>query len=244
MKNCGISRWDDPKEINAKLRALTDQPIWEVSDEYYNNVVLPYYDEKCKASHAVFEEAQKYIPGGVQHNLAFNKPFPMCMSRAEGAYLYDKDGNRYIDFLQAGGPTILGSNYAPVREKVIELLNECGPVTGLLHESEMLIAREINRHMPNVEMFRMLGSGTESVLASLRIARIATGKKHIIKVGGAYPLWLVRLLDEAGCCAATASAAARPPSSSSPSARRAARARSRTTTTRACARSATSTARC
>ena len=99
------------------------------------------------------------------------------MSKADGAYIYDKDGNRYIDFLQAGGPTILGSNYPVIREKVIELLNECGPVTGLLHESEMLIAREINRHMPNVEMFRMLGSGTESVLASLRIARIATGHK-------------------------------------------------------------------
>ena len=163
MKNCGISRWDDPREINARLKALTDQPIWEVSDEYYNNVVLPYYDEKCKASHAVYEESQKYIPGGVQHNLAFNKPFPMCMSRADGAYLYDKDGNRYIDFLQAGGPTILGSNYPVIREKVMELLNECGPVTGLLHESEMLIAREINRHMPNVEMFRMLGSGTEQI---------------------------------------------------------------------------------
>ncbi|MBR5968413.1 MAG: aminotransferase class III-fold pyridoxal phosphate-dependent enzyme [Lachnospiraceae bacterium] len=111
------------------------------------------------------------------------------MSRANGAYLYDKDGNKYIDFLQAGGPTILGSNYDVIREKVIELLNDCGPVTGLLHESEMLIAREINKHMPNVEMFRMLGSGTESVMASLRIARIATGKKRIIKVGGAYHGW-------------------------------------------------------
>ncbi len=189
MTNCGISRWDDPKEINERLRKLTAQPIWEVDDEYYNGTILPYYDEKCKLSKAVFEESQKYIPGGVQHNLAFNKPFPMCMERANGAYLYDKDGNEYIDFLQAGGPTILGSNYAPVREKVIELLNTCGPVTGLLHESEMLIAREINKHMPNVEMFRMLGSGTESVMASLRIARIATGKKRVIKIGGAYHGW-------------------------------------------------------
>ena len=189
MVNCGISRWDDPNEINARLKELTSQPIWEVDDDYYNNVILPYYDEKCKASKAVFEESQKYIPGGVQHNLAFNKPFPMCMEKANGAYLYDKDGNSYIDFLQAGGPTILGSNYPAVREEVIKLLNECGPVTGLLHESEMLIAREINKHMPNVEMFRMLGSGTESVMASLRIARIATGKKRIIKIGGAYHGW-------------------------------------------------------
>lgn len=101
MVNCGISRWDNPDEINAKLKELTSQPIWEVDDDYYNNVILPYYDEKCKSSKAVFEESQKHIPGGVQHILAFNKPFPMCMEKANGAYLYDKDGNRYIDFLQA-----------------------------------------------------------------------------------------------------------------------------------------------
>jgi glutamate-1-semialdehyde 2,1-aminomutase len=111
------------------------------------------------------------------------------MEKAEGAYLYDVDGNKYIDFLQAGGPTVLGSNYPIVREKVIELLNNCGPVTGLLHEAEVLIAKEINRHMPAVEMFRMLGSGTESVMAALRISRIATGKKRIIKIGGAYHGW-------------------------------------------------------
>ncbi len=189
MNNCGISRWDSPEDINARLKNLTDQEIWEVDDEYYENTIMKYYDEKCKKSRAVYEESQKYIPGGVQHNLAFNKPFPMCMVKADGAYLYDKDGNRYIDFLQAGGPTILGNNYPVIREKVIELLNECGPVTGLLHESEMLIAKEINKHMPNVEMFRMLGSGTESVMAALRIARIATEHKRIIKIGGAYHGW-------------------------------------------------------
>ena len=62
-------------------------------------------------------------------------------------------------------------------------------MTGLLHEAELLIAKEIHRHMPAVEMFRMLGSGTESVMASLRIARIATGHKRIIKIGGAYHGW-------------------------------------------------------
>ncbi len=193
MENCGISRWDDPKEINARLKKLTSQPIWEIDDEYYAEV-MKYYDEKCKASKAVYEEAKNYIPGGVQHNLAFNKPFPMCMAKADGAYLYDKDGNQYIDFLQAGGPTILGSNYEPVRKKVEELLHECGPVTGLLHESELMLAKEINKHMPNVEMFRMLGSGTEACMASLRIARIATGKKRIIKMGGAYHGWSDQLV--------------------------------------------------
>jgi len=189
MINCGISRWEDPDVINGKLKHLTEEPIWEVSDEYYEQEILPYYDEKCKASKAIFEEAKEYIPGGVQHNLAFNKPFPVCFEKAEGAYLWDKDGNQYIDFLQAGGPTILGSNYEPVKEAAIELINTCGPVTGLLHEAELLIAKEINKHMPNVEMFRMLGSGTESVMAAIRIARIATKHKHIIKVGGAYHGW-------------------------------------------------------
>jgi glutamate-1-semialdehyde 2,1-aminomutase len=194
MENCAISRWDDPNEINARLKKLTSQPIWEVDDEYYNGEIMKYFDEKCKASKAVFEEAKNYIPGGVQHNLAFNKPFPMCMTKANGAYLYDKDGNQYIDFLQAGGPTILGSNYEPVRKKVLELLEECGPVTGLLHESELMMAKEINKHMPNVEMFRMLGSGTEACMASLRIARIATGKKRVIKMGGAYHGWSDQLV--------------------------------------------------
>ena len=192
--NIGISRWDDPDEINARLKALTSQPIWEVDDEYYNNEVLSYYNEKCKTSKAIFEEAKNIIPGGVQHNLAFNKPFPMCMERADGAYLYDKDGNRYFDFLQAGGPTILGNNYEPVRERVEQLLRESGPVIGMLHESELLLAKEIKKHMPNVEMFRMLGSGTESCMAALRIARIATGKKRIIKIGGAYHGWSDQLV--------------------------------------------------
>ena len=189
MTTCGISRWEDPKEINKRLNALVSEPIWEVTDEYYENEVLKYYDEKCKKSRAIYEEAKEYIPGGVQHNLAFNKPFPVAFAKADGAYLYDEDGNEYIDFLQAGGPTILGSNYKPVRDAVIELLETCGPVTGLLHEAELLIAKEINKHMPNVEMFRMLGSGTESVMAALRIARIATGHKRVIKIGGAYHGW-------------------------------------------------------
>ncbi len=189
MNNCGISRWDDPDEINSRLKHLQEEPIWEVNDDYYENTVLKYYNEQCKQSFEIYSEAKDFIPGGVQHNLAFNVPFPVAFKKAEGAYLYDQDGNQYIDFLQAGGPTILGSNYPPVKEAVQNLLDNCGPVTGLLHEAELLIAKEINKHMPNVEMFRMLGSGTESVMASLRIARIATKHKRIIKVGGAYHGW-------------------------------------------------------
>ena len=63
MKNCGISRWDDPTEINDRLKRLTGQEIWEVTDDYYNDTVMKYFNEKCKQSKAVYEEAQNYIPG-------------------------------------------------------------------------------------------------------------------------------------------------------------------------------------
>ena len=184
----GISKWEDAKTIYNELHELTSKPIYCVSEEALKDV-LDYFETKCAKSKAITTEAKQYIPGGVQHNLAFNYPFPICVTKAEGAFLYDLDGNKYYDFLQAGGPTILGSNYAPVREKVIELLNDCGPVTGLFHEGELLLAKEINKHMPNVEMFRMLGSGTESVMAAIRVARCATKAKRIIKVGGAYHGW-------------------------------------------------------
>lgn len=183
-----ISEWRDAKQIYAQLAELTSKPIYCVSDDELKRV-LEHFETKCAKSKEITSEAKKYIPGGVQHNLAFNFPFPICVTKAEGAYLYDIDGNKYFDFLQAGGPTILGSNYKPVQEKVIELIENCGPVTGLFHEGELLLAKEINKHMPNVEKFRMLGSGTESVMAAIRVARNATKAKRIIKVGGAYHGW-------------------------------------------------------
>ena len=110
----GISNWQDAKTIYAKLHKLTSMPIYSISDDELERV-LKHFDENCKQSKEITTEAKNYIPGGVQHNLAFNYPFPICITKAEGAYLWDKDGNKYTDFLQAGGPTILGSNYEPVR---------------------------------------------------------------------------------------------------------------------------------
>ncbi|MCR5484264.1 MAG: aminotransferase class III-fold pyridoxal phosphate-dependent enzyme [Clostridiales bacterium] len=137
----------------------------------------------------MIEEAKNVIPGGVQHNLAFNYPFPLVFTKASGPYLYDADGNKYYDFLQAGGPTVLGSNPPEVREKVIELLNDCGPSTGLFHEFEYKLAKKISDSIETVDMFRMLGSGTEACMAAIRVARLATKKKNIIKMGGAYHGW-------------------------------------------------------
>lgn len=183
-----ISEYPNVDEIYANLNKLIGQPMRPVNREKMKEY-LGYFETKCSRSKALTDEAKKFIPGGVQHNLAFNYPFPIAIEKAEGAHLWDADGNRYIDFLQAGGPTVLGSNYAPVREKVLEMLQTCGPVTGLFHEYELKLAELINRLMPAVEMFRMLGSGTEGVMAAIRAARTFTKKKYVIKVGGAYHGW-------------------------------------------------------
>jgi glutamate-1-semialdehyde 2,1-aminomutase len=183
-----ISTYHDIKPIYDKLDRLVSLPLQHIQPDKMAQY-LDYYKTKCVKSKEVYEKAKQYIPGGVQHNLAFNHPFPLTFNKAEGAYLFDIDGNKYIDFLQAGGPTVLGSNFPAVREKAIELLNECGPSTGLLHEYEYKLAEFICRHIPSVDQFRMLGSGTEAVMGALRLARIKTGKTKIIKIGGAYHGW-------------------------------------------------------
>lgn len=183
-----ISDWHDTDDIYARLQALLKQPVRPIRREHMPQV-LNYFEQKCSRSKQLAVQTAEVIPGGVQHNLAFNYPFPIAAERCDGAHLWDVDGNEYIDFLQAGGPTLLGSNYEPVRQKVIELLNHCGPVTGLFHEYEMKIAELIRSFMPNIEMFRMLGSGTEGVMGAIRLARAYTGRRHIIKIGGAYHGW-------------------------------------------------------
>ncbi|MGB4659322.1 MAG: aminotransferase class III-fold pyridoxal phosphate-dependent enzyme [Mobilitalea sp.] len=184
-----ISEYPDTEDIIRKLDELIAKPIYSVSPEALEAYEKEYYGNKCVKSKEMITEAKEIIPGGVQHNLAFNYPFPLVFSKANGAYLYDIDGNWYYDFLQAGGPTVLGSNPIEVREKVIELLNDCGPSTGLFHEYEYKLAKKIADNFPSVEMFRMLGSGTEACMGAIRVARLATGKKNIIKMGGAYHGW-------------------------------------------------------
>ena len=184
----GISQYPDVPAIQAQLKELISTPVRSLTKEQLE-AYHAWYAEHTSASRAAAAEAEAVIPGGVQHNLALNDPWPLDIVEAGGPYLHDADGNRYVDFLQAGGPTVLGSNYEPVREKVIELLASCGPVTGMLHSSEIALARLIHDFMPNVHKFRMLGSGTEAVMAAIRAARAFTGKQNIIKIGGAYHGW-------------------------------------------------------
>ncbi|ALA67781.1 aspartate aminotransferase family protein [Corynebacterium lactis] len=176
-------------QVIRELDDLIKRPIHSISPEYLKKVETEHFDGKCTKSKEMVEHAGKVIPGGVQHNLAFNHPFPLAFDSAKGAKLYDVDGNKYLDFLQAGGPTVLGSNPDSVREKVEELLDHCGPSTGLLHEYEVKLAQLIVDLVPSVDKFRMFNSGSEACSAAARVARLATGNKHILKMGGAYHGW-------------------------------------------------------
>ena len=184
-----ISEYHDAAAVTKQLDELIKKPIYTIKPDVLKKYEDEYFDKKCKKSKEMIEEAKKIIPGGVQHNLAFNCPFPLVFTKAEGMKLYDVDGNEYFDFLQAGGPTVLGANPPAVREKVIDLLNTCGPSIGLFHEFEYKLAKKISDSIESVDMFRMLGSGTEACMAAVRVARLATKNKNIVKMGGAYHGW-------------------------------------------------------
>jgi glutamate-1-semialdehyde 2,1-aminomutase len=184
-----ITNYPDVAAITSALDSLIRNPILRLRRDALDAYIDSHFEKGCPKSKAMIAEAKNFIPGGVQHNLAFNFPFPLVITKAEGPFLYDLDGHRYFDFLQAGGPTILGSNPAEVRDQVIDLLKTCGPSTGLFSEYELKLAEFIVAHMPAVQMFRMLGSGTESCMAAIRVARLATGKKNVVKMGGAYHGW-------------------------------------------------------
>ena len=176
------------EKFTEKLSNLLNKPIRKLNKEAIKKYEDYYYKE-CAKSKEMVDKAKGIIVGGVQHNLALNYPFPIAVDRVDGAYMWDVDGHEYIDLLQAGGPTVLGSNYKAVKDKVIELIEHTGPVTGLFNEYEYKLASLIQKHMPSIETFRMLGSGTESVMGALRIARSHTGHKYIIKNCHGYHGW-------------------------------------------------------
>jgi glutamate-1-semialdehyde 2,1-aminomutase len=183
-----ISQWPDTDTLYRRFDALVNQPMRPIRRDAMAKV-MDYFEQRCQGSKRMAEQAKQVIPGGVQHNLAFNLPFPLAIADANGAHMTDVDGNRYIDFLQAGGPTLLGSNDPTVRAKVVELLEHCGPTTGLLHEYEVKLAELVCQLMPGIDMLRMAGSGTEAVMGAIRLARAYTGHKRVIKIGGGYHGW-------------------------------------------------------
>jgi len=175
-------------EIMKRKDEILERPVQPIPKDKLDSE-HKLYAQRCKRSIDIFEKAKAMIPGGVQHNLSQNKPFPLAMDRAKGYKIWDVDGNEYIDYLMCGAPIMLGHSYKPLDEKIIEIIREKGPATGLTSEYELLAAAEIIKHMPGVEMVRFLQSGTEADMAALRIARAYTGKLKIIKIGGSYHGW-------------------------------------------------------
>lgn len=156
-------------------------------------------------SSALFEEAKKYIPGGVNSPVRAFKSVggvPIFMKSAKGAYLIDADDRTYIDYINSWGPAILGHTHPEVLEAVQEQA-ENGFSYGTPTELETEIASLIVKNVPNIDQIRMVSSGTEACMSAIRLARGYTGREKIIKFEGCYHGHSDSFLIEAGSGAAT-----------------------------------------
>ena len=139
-------------------------------------------------SEALFERAKACIPGGVNSPVrAFGSvgETPRFIARADKAWLYDEDGNTYLDFVGSWGPMILGHNHPAVKEAVLRAV-ESGLSFGAATSREVDMAELICRIVPSIEMVRMVNSGTEAVMSAVRTARGYTGRNKIVKFMGCY----------------------------------------------------------
>ncbi len=139
-------------------------------------------------SKELFERAQQSIPGGVNSPVRAFKSVggtPLFIKKAKGAYLYDEDGNQYIDYIASWGPMILGHAYEPV-VKAIQEYAEYSTSYGAPTELEIKMAELIKSMAPNVDLIRMVSSGTEACMSAIRVARGYTGRNKFIKFEGCY----------------------------------------------------------
>ena len=156
-------------------------------------------------SQALFEEAQQLMPGGVNSPVRAFRGVggnPVFIDRAKGPYLYDVDGNRYLDYVQSWGPMILGHGYPSVLEAVTKASMR-GFSFGAPTEAESILAKLVIESVPSIEMVRFVNSGTEATMSALRLARAFTGRSKIIKFSGCYHGHADMLLVQAGSGVAT-----------------------------------------
>jgi len=143
---------------------------------------------KTDRSHALFARAEELLPGGVNSPVRAFKSVggePFFAQRAEGAYLFDVDGNRYIDYVGSWGPMIAGHAHPHVLDAVARTIRD-GLSFGVPNALEVTMAEAITSIMPSCEMVRMVNSGTEATLSAIRLARGATGRERIVKFEGCY----------------------------------------------------------
>ncbi len=141
-----------------------------------------------KRSSELFANAQKVIPGGVNSPVRAFKAVggdPIFIKKAEGAYLYDEDDNKLIDYINSWGPMILGHAHKPVVDAVVDRARK-GTSFGTPTELETRIAELAVKMVPNIDKIRMVNSGTEACMSAVRLARGFTGKEKIIKFAGCY----------------------------------------------------------
>lgn len=139
-------------------------------------------------SEELFERGVKCIPGGVNSPVRAYGAIglaPRFIEGAEGCYIFDVEGNQYIDYIDSWGPMILGHNHPQIKESVIKAC-EKGLSFGCATEIEVQMAEFICENIPHIEMIRMVNSGTEAVMSAIRAARGFTGKNKIIKFAGCY----------------------------------------------------------
>ena len=154
---------------------------------------------------ALFERAQKVIPGGVNSPVRAFRAVggtPRFIARAEGAYMFDAEGRRYIDYIGSWGPMILGHGHPAVLDAVQRAARD-GLSFGAPTEREIELAEAIIHHVPSVEQVRLVSSGTEAGMSALRLARGATGRSKFIKFEGCYHGHADALLVKAGSGLAT-----------------------------------------
>ncbi len=156
-------------------------------------------------SEQLFAEAQQYIPGGVNSPVRAFRGVggtPIFFKRGEGAYLYDEDDHRYLDYVGSWGPMIVGHAHPAVVRAVREAVGR-GLSFGAPTELETVMARRINELMPSMELVRMCNSGTEATMSAIRLARGFTGRNKIVKFEGCYHGHSDSLLVKAGSGALT-----------------------------------------
>src|SRR6202011_24463 len=139
-------------------------------------------------SHALFQEAQTLLPGGVNSPVRAFRGVggePVFIDHASGAYLYDVDGNRYLDYVQSWGPMLLGHAHPAAVQAVIEA-SQRGFSFGAPTEAESVLAQLVMDCVPSIELVRFVNSGTEATMTALRLARAFTGRHKIVKIEGCY----------------------------------------------------------
>ena len=167
---------------------------------------MPHETERENAaSWALFQRAQKVTPGGVNSPVRAGRAVgtdPLFISRAEGPYVFDVDGRRYVDLVGSWGPAIVGHAHPRVVEAVQRSAAD-GLSFGACHAGEIELAEIMISALPNVDMIRFVNSGTEAAMSALRLARAATGRDLILKFIGGYHGHVDSLLVAAGSGAAT-----------------------------------------